>query len=305
MQKTKLIKTLILTFILCLILFTLCACAYSGYKGDHAGAYTLTYTQVPGTKGATSYWLSYRDPQILLLETDSEGRGLYLYFEETDTPLSLVIVQKESEDRVYFYPEDSAISFRTPDRIYEVFPDKFTDGELRELMNELCSDEALAEFKEDNDWNKPIDESRLDSAAITKPGIATYWTDRTGKVITPFLEWRDLMLSLAVKNGHNVPESFLNGNDGMNIYDSYMATDAYGRELHYINSQYYIHTEEGVYPEGYTAYYLEMLAIINPDGSFDRESFMIELSDICDPDEEMRTLKERCGWNQPLEEVDE
>lgn len=301
MQKAKLIKILILTSILCLILFTLCACAYSGYEGDHAGAYTLTYTQVPGTKGATSYWLSYRDPQILLLETDSEGRGLYLYYESCESPLSLVIVQRESAERVYFYPEDSAISFRTPDHIYEVYDEKKTDDELISLRKELCSDEVLEKFKEENDWNKPIDESRLDSAAITKPGIATYWTDRTGKVITPFLEWRDLMLDLAVKNGHNVPEDYLNGRDGMNIYDIYMATDAYGRELHYINSQYYVYTEEGVYPEGYTAYYLQMLAIINPDGSFDRESFMIELSDICDPDEEMRILKERCGWNQPLD----
>ena len=108
------------------------------------------------------------------------------------------------------------------------------------------------------------------------------------------------MLDLAVKNGHNVPENYLNGRDGMNIYDIYMATDAYGRELHYIESDYHVYTEDGIYPEGYTTYYLEMLAIINPDGSFDRESFMIELSDICDPDEEMRILKERCGWNQPL-----
>lgn len=300
MQKTKTIKTLILTSILCLILFTLCACAYSGYEGDHAGAYTLTYTQVPGTKGATRDWFVFRDPQILLLETDSEGRGLYLYYESCESPLSLVIVQRESEDRVYFYPEDSAISFRTPDQIYEIFDEKKTNGELISLREELCSDEALAKFKEENDWNKPIDESRLDSAAITRPGIATYWTDRTGKVITPFLEWRDLMLGLAVKNGHNVPEYYLNGHYGMNIYDIYMATDAYGRELHYVESDYNIYTEDGVYPEGYTSYYLQMLAIINPDGSFDCESFMIELSDICDPDEEMRILKERCGWNQPL-----
>ena len=300
MQKMKPIKTLMLTFSLCLILFTLCACAYSGYAGDHAGAYTLTYTQVPGTKGATRYWLSYRDPQILLLETDSEGRGLYLYYESCESPLSLVIVHRESEDRVYFYPEDSTISFRTPDHIYEVYDEKKTDSELISLRKELCSDEVLEKFKEENDWNKPIDESRLESAAITRPIIDTPWGNRQGKIVTAFIDWRDLMLDLAVKNGHNVPEYFLNGHYGMNIYDSYMATDAYGRELHYINSQYYIYTEEGVYPEGYTAYYLQMLAIINPDGSFDRESFMIELSDICDPDEEMRILKERCGWNQPL-----
>ena len=303
MKKQTKVKICMLTATVCLLLLIVCSCSYSGYKGEYPGAYTLVYTQVPDTRGARFLGPNYDDPQILLLETDSIGRALYLYLEDTEGPLSLVIVQKESEDTVYFYPEDSAISFRTPDRIYDLYDKKLPDSELLSLYNELCSSEELSAFKELNDWDKPIDESRLDSAAITRPGIDNPWSYRKGKVITPFFNWRDLMLDLAVKNGHNVPEGFLNGNDGMNIYDNYMATDKYGRELHYIESDYYVYSEEGVYPESYTSYYLEMLAIINPDGSYDPDSFMIELSDKCNPDDEIRELKERCGWNQPFGEV--
>lgn len=305
MKEQTRLKACILTVIICFLLLSACSCSYSGYKGEHPGAYTLVYTQVPDTRGARFLGPNYDDPQILLLEADSEGRRLYLYLEDTEGPLSLVIVQKESEDSVYFYPEYSAISFRTPDRIYNLYEKKLSEDELISLYQELCSAEMLATFKAENDWGKAIDESRLDSAAITKPNLRTPWSYRSGRVTLLSPEWRDLMLDLAVKNGHNVPEGFLNGNSGMNIYDSYMATDKYGRELHYIESCYHVYTEEGVYPEGYTTYYLEMIAIINPDGSFDPDNFMMELADKCDPDAEIRELKEKCGWNQPLgEEVD-
>ncbi len=301
MIKRALLKSCILVFLICLFLTFACGCSYSGYKGEYPGAYTLVYTQVPDTRGARFLGPNYDDPQIILLETDSQGRGLYLYLEDTEGPLSLVIVQRESEEMVYFYPEDSAISFRTPDRIYDLYERKLPDSELISLYQELCSTETLANFKAENDWDNPIDESRLDSAAITKPTLPNSWSYRSGKVSLSSWDWRELMLSLAVKNGHNVPEGFLNGNDGMNIYDSYMATDKYGRELHYIESCYYVYTEEGVYPSGYTRYYLEMIAIINPDGSYDPDNFMIELADKCDPDDDIRELKERCGWNQPLD----
>lgn len=296
----KLTRYISLSLLLCLTLLVLCSCAYIGYRGEYAGAYTLVYTQVPATRGATQEMVIFRDPQIILLETDSMGRGLYLYLEDTLGPLSLVIVQREEGDEVYFYPEASAMSFRTPDRIYDIYDTELSEEELISLYRELCSDAVLTSFKADNDWDMPIDESRLDSAKISRPTLTSPWSYRTGKVATPFLEWRDILLGEAVENGHSVPEYFLNGSHGMNIYDSYMATDRYGRELHYIESYYYVFSEEGVYPQATTEYYLEMLAIINPDGSFDRDSFIIELSDICDPDDEMRILKERCGWNQPL-----
>lgn len=303
-MKNGIMKLCALLIILCTASMLLCGCSYSGYKSKYAGAYTLTYSQIPGTRGASQVLFAFRDPQIILLERDSQGRGLYLYLEDTEGPLSAVIVQGEHENKVFFYPEKCYISLKTPDRIFDSFNKSLSDEALTELFYELCPEGKLDELKEKNDWNKPIDETKLESAKITKPRIANTWSYRTGKVITPFFEWRDLILAVAVENGHNVPESYLEGNSGMNIYDSYMATDKYGRELHYIETDYNVYSDDGVYPSYYTTYYLQMVAIINPDGSFDPDSFMIELESIYDPADQINELKERCGWNMPYEEVD-
>ncbi|MBQ8303218.1 MAG: hypothetical protein IJX97_06755 [Clostridia bacterium] len=294
-------KTTALVCLLVVLTSLLFGCGYRGYKGDHPEAYTLAYTQIPGTRGAREIGPGFDDPQILLIETDSLGRGLYLYYESSEGPISIVIVQKATEEKVYFYPEDSALSFRTPDDIYDVYDKKLSKEKLTSLYRELCSDEVLAKFKEANDWNKPIDENKLDSAEITIPKISNPWSNISGK-LSAFIDWREYMLSLAVKNGHNVPEGHLNGSNGMNIYTSYMATDSYGRELYYVQSSYYVYSEDGVYPSTLTEYYLEMLAIINPDGSFDKDIFMVELEDKLNWQEQMRELKEANGWNKPIGE---
>ena len=81
-----------------------------------------------------------------------------------------------------------------------------------------------------------------------------------------------------------------------------MATDSYGRRLYYIESQYYVHSEDGAYPSSVEEYYLEMLAIINPDGSYDEEIFMIEIADKYNWQDQLKELKEANGWNQPFDE---
>ena len=294
-----------ITAMLCLaVTFVLsaCSCGYSGYRGDYRAAYTLVYTQVPDTRGALQWGPGFSDPQLLLLKTDSQGRGLYLYFEDTAGPLSIVITQKESKDKVYFYPEKSALSFKTPDSIYDISNKKLPEEKLLSLYRELCSENVLSEFKSSNDWDKPIDESKLDSAPIQKQRLSVPWDYRTDEVNLDDSTWREYMLSVAVKNGHNVPEKFLNGYLGMNVYESWMATDSYGRRLYYIESQYHVNSEDGVYPSSIAHYYLEMLAIINPDGSFDEEIFMIEIADKYNWQQQLKELKEANGWNQPFSE---
>lgn len=291
--------------IICLIavvVLLICSFGYSGYKGDYQGAYTLVYTQVPDTRGALQWGPGFSDPQLLLLEKDSEGRGLYLYLEDTKGPLSIVILQKESDDKVYFYPEKSALSFKTPESIYDIDNDKLPEDKLLSLYRELCSEAVLAEFKSTNDWDKPMDEEKLDSADIKLKTLSVPWDYRTDKINLSDGTWKEHMLSTAVKNGHNVPESFLDGYSGMNIYESWMATDSYGRRLYYIESQYYVHSEQGAYPSSVEEYYLEMLAIINPDGSFDEEIFMIEIADKYNWQDQLKALKEANGWNRPFDE---
>ena len=99
-------------------------CSYRGYRGDYAGAYTLIYSQVPDILGARASGPYLLDPQIILLEQDNMGRTMYLYIESTDELISICIVQKETDNEVYFYPEKSTLSFRAPDYIYDIDQDK-------------------------------------------------------------------------------------------------------------------------------------------------------------------------------------
>ena len=296
------IKLLSLLLILSTLTVSVCGCGYLGYRGDHKGAYTLAYTQIPGTRGARNIGPGFDDASVIPLENDSYGRGLYIYFESTEGPLSILITQKESDEAVYFYPEKSALSFKTPTSLYDLYEKKVSDDRLLSLYKELCSEEVLAGFKEQNDWNKPINEEKLDSAKITLPKIATAWEYRKGDTTLSDEEWKENMFSVALENGHNIPEDYLSGYHGMNIYDNWMATDSYGRQLYYVESQYCVYSEEDVFPSTTTWYYLEMLAIINPDGSYDPECFMIEILDKINYQEQLSDLKSLCGWNQPLGE---
>ena len=108
-------------------------CGYLGYRGEHVAAYTLVYSQVPDILGARAV-VSMHDPQILLLESDSYGRGLYLYYEDCDEMLTVAIVQKQTDERVYYYPEESTLSFAMPDSMYDIDNPALSEDKLKSLL---------------------------------------------------------------------------------------------------------------------------------------------------------------------------
>lgn len=278
------------------------SCGYLGYRGEHKGAYTLAYSQVPDVLGARAV-VGLHDPQILLLESDSFGRCLYLYYEDCDELLTAEIVQKETEERVYFYPEESTLSFAMPDHLYDIDNPKLSEERLKELLAEFCTDEAMENFKAQNDWNLPINEAKLDDAEIASPKLAYRWSHR-GDVMgvgTYTDKWRAEMIDVAIKNGHNITEENV---DSVYIpYASWMATDDYGRNLYYVDGYYYVDGDSEDVHVTYRRYYLEMVAITEPDGSFNSDTFMMELTDKANYQSTIKELKEINGWNQPLEEV--
>ena len=294
----KLLKRIIaLISLLAIAIATLSGCGYRGYDGDYEGAYTLVCSQVPDMLGAREdVWLD--DVQILLLETDSYGRGLYIYYESSEGPLSVAIVQKESDGRVYFYPEESTLSFKTPDRIFDLYNKELPEAELKSLFSELCDDKTLNDFKTGNDWNSPINEGKLDNAEINTPPLIYRWSYRTDTVNLWQEEWLDAMVKVAEKNGHLI--STAEEDDIYFDHASWMATDSYGRRLYYVEGYYYLYDEDDVNLV-YRRYFIETVAIINPDGSFDSDTFMVELVDKTNYQEQIRELKEMNGWNKSLE----
>ncbi len=273
---------------------------YEGYQGAYPGAYTLMYNQVPGVKGVKDNRSYYsHDPQIVRVDTDDRGRALYAYFENAEEMISIGIVQTETENTVAFYPEASTLSDWVPDRYYDC---EFTDDELLTLIYEIFSVDQIEELKAMNDWNAPLNQAKLDSAPIIPIIIEShYMTQRVDSVNLSELAWEKHVLSLARKNGLDIhfkewlSLSFF-------TYAYWMATDAYGRRLYYVEGIYTTYpTEEDNTHVEYSERYFDMIAIINPDGSFNEDIFMAELVDKTDYQEPLRALKAANGWNQPLE----
>ena len=266
---------------------------YEGYQGAYPGAYTLIYSQVPDIQGVRTdiSWCS--DPQIVLLDTDDIGRALYVYLENTDELLSIGIVQKETGDKVYFYPEESTFSCWIPDRYYEY---EFTDEEIVALLYKLFPAEQIETLKAMNDWGEPIKEEKLDSAPIITFPIEFAFIGRIDSVNLSDEEWERQMSAVLLKNGMDVYKHYLSPNA------IWMATDDYGRRLYYVEGEYTEHPIENDEPHiNCIIHYLEMIAIINPDGSFNEDTFMAELMDKTNYQEQLRELKAANGWNRPLD----
>lgn len=299
----KYIRIIALICLTALTITFLCGCGYMGYKKEYKGAYTLVYSQVPDILGARAS-IGLYDPQILLLEKDSYDRGLYLYYEDSDSFLTVAIVQKENEERVYYYPEESTLSYAIPDSMYDLDNPELSEERLRSMLAEFFTDEDMESFKAQNDWNSPLNEDKLDSAEITSPRLIVRWSHRGHDAQIELFsdEWREVMIDVAIENGHNITEDNL---DSVYLnYVSWMATDDYGRKLYYVDGYYYVDGDEQDPSISSRRYYLEMVAITNADGSFDADTFMLELEDKANYQDVIRELKEINGWNQPLSEVE-
>ena len=290
------LKIIAFICVLVILITTAVGCSYGGYNGEYKGAYTLIYSQVPDILGARTSGPLLLDPQIIMWESDEYGRALYIYFEKSDELLSVGIVQKEEDGRVFFYPEKSTVSARMPDKYYDIDNEEYSESELLSLVNLLFTPDMMEKFKAENDWDLPVDESKLDSAEITTQKIAARWEHRKDSVNLTQSDWEEQIISLAHKNGHK----FNPDEDFYFSHASYMATDDYGRRLYYVEGYYYEYPEDDSHI-WYILYYLEMIAIINPDGSFDSETFMVELEDKANYQDQIRDLKIANGWDKPIE----
>lgn len=290
----KNIRRITIILILLLISLSLSSCAYNGYYGDYRGAYTLIYSQVPDILGARDHGLFLVNPQIVLVESDDYGRGLYLYLEDTEEVLSIGIVQTERDNNVYFYPEQSTLSFKLPDRIYDIDNKDISKEELLSLMNQLCSFDKMIKFKALNDWNTPLNYEKMESAKISSPIIPLRWGSREDIVNLLDYKWVEEVFRIAIKNGHEPGEDYRYFS-----HENWMATDDYGRRLYYVEAYYYIYFNNSK-DINYITYYLEMIAIINPDRSYNPDTFMVELEGKTNYHEQIKDLKLANGWNQPL-----
>ena len=308
--KNKLFPIVFVFITVCVSLFS--GCFYGGYGGSYRGAYTTAYSCIPGARGLWFCGPFYEDSLIVPLEKDENGRTMYAYMEEKG-PLSVLIVQQETGDTAYYYPEDCFLSKKLPDVYYNrnMHREDFTASKIKALIAELYTDEEVSALKTLNDWNEPLQTEKCESATFKKFTDNVALNGRPGKIRFSEAQWRRAIKSVATQNGHvlqyNVSPDYVVNVD-LHLEAYWMSTDEYGRELYYIDAHYYHYSHYEIPPrypedEGYSSivYYLQMVAILPPNGSPNPLTFMMELDNLYTPQAQIKALKTNNGWNTPLQ----
>lgn len=143
-----------------LLIFTtiLSSCGYDGYSGNHFDLYSVAINSVLWLNGY-SWGADYKcDPSIDVIEEDSYGRTMFIYYEKyykgSDISFSALIICQDSNEKEVFFYED--INYIVKERIlYTQKTENFTDDEIVYL-------------KLINDWDKEIDYDKCVKKDIAK-----------------------------------------------------------------------------------------------------------------------------------------
>lgn len=143
MKKTNIIFIILL---LTLIMFVFCGCErFHKYKGTDYDLYTVAINSLVGANG--EIFMRTDGPTLKVVETDNYGRTLFYYYENNRFSTHSMIISQKTENGFVFYYEDF----------------NFISG-----SSEQFATEEIDELKRKNDWNMPINESRLIKKEIVK-----------------------------------------------------------------------------------------------------------------------------------------
>lgn len=281
MKKTNAIL-LVAVIILTLLLTTGC---YTGYKGDYPELCSAAWANLPVASGVSSNGEVTYDPDVIVLETDGEGRTLFYYNESRSSYWNILIAQKSDGEKVYYYPDDCYLSYPWLDEYLLIAYERLDiNNDVNNMVYECISEEELSAFKALNDWGLPINETKCESAEIitkksegnNNPGetkleeYAEAYYERVGRYIHP-------------------------KNSNLARFSSYITCDSYGRELYIIESW----VED--FSEKYeTMTYYNLLMVIMPDGSCDTSTIILVENpyECCDA---VKEIKQSNNWNTPLD----
>ena len=151
----KINAILLISVLLLTLLFT--ASCYTGYKGEYPELCSAAWANLPMASGVSSNGEVVHDPDVIVLETDGEGRTLFYYYEGRSSYWNILITQKSDEEKVYYYPDDCYISHIWNEDYYLTI-DEMSD--LNDMVYECISEEEISAFKALNDWGMPINEEK-------------------------------------------------------------------------------------------------------------------------------------------------
>lgn len=274
----KKINAIFLVVVIILTILITTGCAYE-YKGEYADLLSVSLANLPAARGCSPAGEIIYDPQILVLETDSEGRTLFYYYEDCDPYWHILIKQKSDGEKVYYYPDDCYLSLP----ISEEYIFSYDDEERKNMVYECISEEALSSFKALNDWDMPINEAKCESTNI----ITKKSEGKNNPGETKFNSYAEEYYKLSGRYIH--PK-----NSDLVYFTSYLTCDNYGRELYIVKT--YI-TDYDIKSETTTYYHL--LIVITPNGSCDISS-IISVDNPYDCRDAIKNVKLQNNWNNPI-----
>lgn len=257
-----------------IVLLSLSACNYDGYKGEHTDLYSVAVNNIFGVFGYLSNGEVLYDPEIHVIETDDFGRTLFFYNEfytyssknEIDYGMAFVIMQFSTNGFAYYYEDECYLPY-------------FDTTSEWDVISEKIDADYLEQLKEANDWNKELNIDRCKEIKITnkKPDGELQPSDSDfDKIIYPF----------EVKNGYSGEDkSFCR-------FSVYCSKDSYDRELHFV----YGSTINDAENDGKKVDIYKYAIILNADGSCS-DNGIARISNIEDSLAIINELKQNNNWN--------
>lgn len=289
MKKRVLKKCLLLLLSLALSLSVLTACGYRGFKGEHIDLYTQAQHTLLFADGYSPGAEALFDPLVDVLETDTYGRRLYAYYEEGSGSLDILVSQSSDSEYVYYYPDICFINIGidNEDDLYSDYlnMDKTVAAWAQSKIAEYGFTEAVEALKSENDWDAPKNDSKAEKALIKdKP-------DHEGEYELIEDECIELFLITAERCGYVIKEGATV--DASDYTHHYAHSDRYGRELRTVVIS--IKTET---PKVITTENVILAFILEPDGSYDKNSCAVILEDTTGYRDTINKLKTNNNWNK-------
>jgi hypothetical protein len=208
------------------------------YPGKHPELFTVAIHSLIVARG---FSVSGPPAGIRILEEDDYGRILFYHSEGVYNNHRL-IAQKSDNTYVYYYPDFNFIS---------------TDFRQKTM-----------ELKEKNDWNRPLDKSKLIKQRIVK---------------------KKARYRLSRNNGEKIyrEATGYNGNTRIFRESRYITSDKYGKKMLFTCGR--IPGSE----------WICLLVIINADGSCDLATCFTRLTESFHYQHELKAFKELNGWSEP------
>jgi len=225
--------------------------------------------------------------QAVILEEDDFGRVMFAFAglgttSESDSAgddiLAVLIVQRTTRRHAYFYDGINAILYDIGEIVQQMMSFDFLD---EAFVMEHFSDEQLEQLKEENDWNRELEEDRFFRVRVSWRHKMNYMTD----VSIP--TEREAFESVSEYLHHP-------------SFSAPLTTDRNGNVIYFMREFY-----RGIEIEGTHYFARSFLFMFDSDGNWIEDTGVMELYDLWDYRDQLREFKEANGWAFYYRETEE